>query len=525
METRSAKRRKLMLLQVNSNEEEYEDEEEEEPKVDRISDLPDHILHCILKLLPIKSAAQTAILSSRWKNVFSNIPDLDFRTLLTSSKCMCKTHQYSIKLIITDLKFIKQVLNLRQKNSSIRTLKLSGSITFTDLHNLFKYVTRHDIQELDLDLKIKDHFNFPRSIINCDSLKILRLRSSFYGFRISPSSVIRCGRFKSLHTLSLSMILFHVEPTSPDLFTDLTFPCLKNLLLDCCYCLKELNIRCRGLENLFIMNCNQLNKLDIVGLKLERLNVDCCFNKSSMNNKVIINAPIIKHVELIYNVIIHTIVMDKSILLESTVINLFLLQFDNNLIEPVKRHNLSNMINAFSRTKSLTLESGSIEILSRNDADNILVNKFESLKKLEIETQYDQFNGYNNYPAIATLFENSPYVETLVITTMNIEKFQRRPLLDLREYTTQVEDKYWGDRVPKMNSFFNHLRMFKFDGFLECDKDISLVMFLIKHGNVLEEVILCLGKGKKRQLASRERIMSMMMSFSWASSKGRIVFE
>ncbi|XWS59182.1 hypothetical protein CRYUN_Cryun08bG0099800 [Craigia yunnanensis] len=46
--------------------------------IDRLSDLPDCLIHHILSLIDIKSAVQTCILSRRWNNLCTSLPKLNF---------------------------------------------------------------------------------------------------------------------------------------------------------------------------------------------------------------------------------------------------------------------------------------------------------------------------------------------------------------------------------------------------------------------------------------------------------------
>ena len=71
METRSAKRKKMAQIVEN----------DAKAATDRISDLPDAVLHQILFLLPIKCVAQMSILSKRWKFLWSTFLDLDYTAL------------------------------------------------------------------------------------------------------------------------------------------------------------------------------------------------------------------------------------------------------------------------------------------------------------------------------------------------------------------------------------------------------------------------------------------------------------
>ncbi|KAL6657886.1 hypothetical protein ACP70R_005666 [Stipagrostis hirtigluma subsp. patula] len=50
-------------------------------ELDRLSDLPDHLLHSILLRLPggTTDAARTSVLSRRWRHVWAHIPELSFR--------------------------------------------------------------------------------------------------------------------------------------------------------------------------------------------------------------------------------------------------------------------------------------------------------------------------------------------------------------------------------------------------------------------------------------------------------------
>ncbi|KAL9368697.1 hypothetical protein Peur_039896 [Populus x canadensis] len=72
METRPSKRKKLIG---------FAEKDEGNHYINRISDLPDPILHHIPLSLPIKLIAQTSILSKRWRSLWSSFPDLDFTTM------------------------------------------------------------------------------------------------------------------------------------------------------------------------------------------------------------------------------------------------------------------------------------------------------------------------------------------------------------------------------------------------------------------------------------------------------------
>ena len=46
--------------------------------MDRISDLPSHLIDFILQRLPLQDVVRTSLLSSKWRYKWTSIPKLDF---------------------------------------------------------------------------------------------------------------------------------------------------------------------------------------------------------------------------------------------------------------------------------------------------------------------------------------------------------------------------------------------------------------------------------------------------------------
>ncbi|XP_047335938.1 putative F-box/FBD/LRR-repeat protein At4g03220 [Impatiens glandulifera] len=496
-------------------------------KEDRISELPDHIIHDILCFLPIKSAAQTIILSKRWKSLFSSIPDLDFTTM--------ELHTRSSVNSSKDINFINNVFNLRDNNVSIRTLKLKSFVLSSTAFNcLTNYPNIMNIEELEVNLKTREIVNIPSNIINYKSLRVLRLNILCLDFKLTQPLMLKNREFKLLHTMILSqqsflMFTHHDNRTTLlDIFTDSSFPYLKKLILESCYDLKELNVRCSELKDLVMKDCFELKKLDIYGLKLETLKVENCFDYIG-TVKIRIIAPLMKVLKWVDMHSTHIPVLEKFNLLEKAVIGLFPseVHFNNYFIEPDQIQSWSNMITALSHAKFLKFKFQSIEIFSRNDDKQILVNKFERLRKLNICIEYYRFNGYNNILAIATLFKNSPYLDTLIIKNTLIKCDRSLIICDRKQQlmSDSSDDKFWKSQIPEMRSFLNHLRRVKLKGFLECDKDISLVKFLLQNGKVLEEMILCFEFDSNLRFECQKKIKHMVTRWRRASCKVEVVFK
>jgi|UniRef100_A0A2N9IX19 Leucine-rich repeat (LRR) protein len=353
METRSVKRKKLSHISENGI-------------VDRISDLPDVVLHQILFLLPIKSIAQTSLLSKRWRSLWSSFPDLDFTTININPNSISSTNHNPSSAkhshhspVATGMDFITRVLGRRDKHSDLRILRFQGNLSFSHLNGIIRRAIRHNVQELDVEVSTDDYFNFPRSVIASESLRALKLKSRYPGFRLPPSSVMKDG-FRSLHTLYLSLIILYDQPSLVDLFTDSSFPLLKKLNLDACFGLKHLSIGCRGLEDLTLQNCFQLKGLSISGPKLERLRVASCFDAYIDKSWVEINAPRLRILMWECNAITDNSDLENLSLLHEASIGFFVLHDD---ISVVKLQSVSNLLSGLSHAHCLTLESQCIEVL------------------------------------------------------------------------------------------------------------------------------------------------------------------
>lgn len=354
METRSAKRKKIAQIIEN----------DARTAIDRISDLPDAVLHHILFLLPIKCVAQMSVLSKRWKFLWSTFPDLDFTTLnpLTISSKNLKFSNFEKQrnhFDSTRMDFITQVLSIRDKHQDIRILCFRARLSFSRLNSLIRSAIRHNVRELDIEVATEvvtdDYFNFPRCVIGSESLRVLKLKS---GFRLPPSSIMRDG-FQSLQTLSLSLVILYNQPYLSDLFSESSFPLLKNLHLDMCFGLKYLHVGCRALEDLSLEKCFQLQGLDISCAKLERIRVASCFDAYSDKSWARINAPKLEHLFWQFNAVTDTTVFEHSNFLREASIGFFIL---NEAIGMAKVQSVNSFLSGLSHAGSLTLESQTIEV-------------------------------------------------------------------------------------------------------------------------------------------------------------------
>lgn len=91
--------------------------------------------------------------------------------------------------------------------------------------------------------------------------------------------------------------------------------------------------------------------------------------------------------------------------------------------------------------------------------------------------------------------------------------------------TSTEEEQYWESQIQTLKSFLQHLKVVKIHGFLECENEVTLAKFLLKHGKALEEMIICGGRCNSRDTLRRQKIRSQMMGFSRASSNAKVAFH
>lgn len=153
---------------------------------DRISGLPDDLIHQILSPLGLKFVVQrTSILSKRWKLIWTTLPSLKFNEGVT---------------------FIDKFLSNRNSDSEIIKLNLSfGHLPQTDKVDKFiSYAISHKVQVLNVDvLGLGAKIDF--STFNSTFLKNLTLNLNFS--RFSESDCWNLTELTTLHFASSSRTL------------------------------------------------------------------------------------------------------------------------------------------------------------------------------------------------------------------------------------------------------------------------------------------------------------------------------
>ncbi|GLT56832.1 hypothetical protein SLA2020_298480 [Shorea laevis] len=220
-------------------------------KVDRISELPECIVHDILSYLPIEDVVQTTILSKRWYSMNKNYPVLcfDFDYFIKNLKEKFPEGSSDFrKALKTHRKHVyKSLRRFSRKKVLLRAFCVRNfSVTYPELHShLDSWITlglENCLQKLELVLRFypPSFYTLPLPVFASKSLTSLELSSCFLD---QPLTL-----FTSLRNLNLSWCLLN----GPIILKDADCPLLENLTLD----------SCEGFNRVYINNLPRLHTVD-----------------------------------------------------------------------------------------------------------------------------------------------------------------------------------------------------------------------------------------------------------------------
>ncbi|KAJ0578420.1 putative F-box domain, leucine-rich repeat domain superfamily, F-box-like domain superfamily [Helianthus annuus] len=170
-------------------------------QVDRLSMLPDDLIHRILSLIHIKHAVQTTALSSRWRFIWTSMPCLNistdnFRSLRAFSE------------------FVNNVLSHRNDQTEVYSVNLSFREALSEalLKTILDYAFSHNIQQLTVTWLRAERIDFPLFLLRSRSLKYLSLSGSSVSFIDQYSIIIgSTWDLPALTTLKLDYVAFYDE--------------------------------------------------------------------------------------------------------------------------------------------------------------------------------------------------------------------------------------------------------------------------------------------------------------------------
>ncbi|CAK8574205.1 unnamed protein product [Lathyrus sativus] len=168
---------------------------------DRITCLPDHLIDKILSHLPIRDAGRTSVLSSKWRNKWSTLPDLVFHR-----KCVSTAAFEDLSII--NSKFIRIIDHVLLLHSGpINKFKLSEScydivgVNFVaDMDRWILHLTGRSIKEFVLKILMEQPYKIPWCLFSWQTLRRLKL----YYCCLKPP--ITFEGFRNLESLELKLV-------------------------------------------------------------------------------------------------------------------------------------------------------------------------------------------------------------------------------------------------------------------------------------------------------------------------------
>ncbi|PWA99333.1 F-box domain, Leucine-rich repeat domain, L domain-like protein [Artemisia annua] len=231
---------------------------------DRLSNLPDDLIHKILSFVGIKLAVQTSALSSRWRFLWMTLPCLNFSSSDFNRKAnfaKCVTH----------------VLSRHNNQIEVTSAKLSfhGKVNQPFVRRFLDYAISHNVQQLAVSC-LYDYggIPFPLYLFSSQSLKHLTIA----GDSLNSVRVISTWELTTLTTLHLEYITLNDVVT--DKCTGIFSKCanLKKLVLKQCSMdtSNGVDICHPGLSNLTLEFGGLFkNVLNVVTPQLKNLTIRC----------------------------------------------------------------------------------------------------------------------------------------------------------------------------------------------------------------------------------------------------------
>ncbi|KAL5718226.1 hypothetical protein ACHQM5_011155 [Ranunculus cassubicifolius] len=316
---------------------------------DIISKLPDDILHHILSFLPTSSAVSTSALSTRWRDLWTSVPVLEF-----CGQSRFYSNFYNIFQMPKDFEeFVDRVMHFNDTGNIKKFSFSSWDCYAFPFDTWIAMAVRRNVQELILTLTRGGPPPSPLILPSCffssESLTTLKIWANN---KIEIPSTIS---FPSLNTLHFGDITFILRGTTEQV----TFMC--PVLTECVF---------------YRITWKEFNSIKIISPQLKSLSIDDSILNGLyyLGEGVIeVSAESLTSLELITPNPDQYSLQNLSSLIDAKI----------ELVELKETKHYVNLLRGLSTVKDLTLGFGSIEIFSHPDLLAYL-HATSSLKRLTI---------------------------------------------------------------------------------------------------------------------------------------------
>ncbi|PIA26505.1 hypothetical protein AQUCO_09200011v1 [Aquilegia coerulea] len=428
---------------------------------DKISALPESLLHLILSFLDIKQVVQTSCLSTKWRYIWRFVPVLnfDYYSLKKESEKGKRLHRKECMDIVDRILFLH--------DSSIQKLKLSRFCGYypSRIDTWLLFVVKQQVKEVKLQIKhiFEDYHQLPHLLFT-SVIEVFEVKTPASRYSVQlPNSMCSATQLRILK--------------------------LENVLLPKGNSDGELVVSCSCLEEMFLTHCSHhdLKILNICAPQLKNLVIYSCHADSC---EIKICTPNLRSLKLIFS-------FYKDYFLES----LSSLVTANIEVSELFTKFLLTVLNGLRNVKNLTISGYRHKTLPRCAELDQGLYTLSNLSCLEI------IGFLPGVRDVTSLLKRSPYIETLIFACCCIEGKEE----DLGE-----------DRSTKY--VFSHLKYVRVRKFYGCENEVKLLEFLLKTAPGLQTITITLTRAFLKSEKFNEFSMKLH-SLPRASSSVTILFS
>lgn len=442
---------------------------------DRISNLPDAIIHHIFSFISIVDVTRTSVLAKRWRYLWTQIPNLHF----DDSQVLISEREDAF------LRFVNGVLSLYKAPKIERfclSVQQQRNAYFVD--DWVRFAVQMNVAELNVELNTNMELNAnivlgdlrkytviePFEMLCCGSVRDLRLHLG--GRRLMLPVT---GTFSSLKTLSLSSVVF-INGTILNTVSK-QCPRLKSLSFSNCTGLQHLDVSHPLLQDLEVRRWEGLAQLTVSAEKLQSLSVHDSFTYGIASVKIL--APSLQSFSwLDYIVGEDKFYIENFTSLKSARISLVVDYYPED--KDLYLKSARNLLGSLSCAESLAVEIACFwNVSTHRDLLEGLWTPPHNLKHMTLLVGFDD----DVFRGISYLFKSCPNLETLEIQTVDEET-----------------DKQLKNRFPDPSLFegvehltyqsqpLNHLQEASMYGFRGEEYEIEFVEYLLNNSAILKRM-------------------------------------
>ncbi|KAI3912400.1 hypothetical protein MKW92_048607 [Papaver armeniacum] len=450
---------------------------------DRISNLPDSLIHHILSFLFTEEAVQTCVLSRRWRFIWTSMSVLKFNGESHYPESDCDDDD-DRQVITTNrcIKFVDQVLSLRD-NSDIQRFHLNCIRYYLNGNaQFYKCIDRwiataasHNLQEVHIEASPYGNFEIPLSLCTCKSLKKLVLELTgiaYFDSKIILPHTMSLPQLKSL-CLSLDDISFIDEELTNVFFS--SFPSLESLIMDMGF--------------LGFGDINLLMSLP----KLRHLRFHSWNNES--NTEVKLNAPSLSSF-IFYGYLSTNFTLTNLSSLVTADIRTYVKNEDEvpgtfdirGEKKEIYAQRMMGLLSGIRNVKILMLNRSFLKALG-GAPDTLKAQhlEFYNLQRLELQAYLSR----DCLQSIFYLIKISPNIESLFLQIFqhNCDKPPAYPFCHEVKINPENIGDYW-DPELSLPCMICHLKFVEVKGLRGCVNELKFLDILLKHATVLGKVVL-----------------------------------